>query len=497
MTCREEEMIGMNQIDQIKELQRQGYGPKEIAARLGIDRKTSTKYMLLDDWNPAAAQPRQIPSKLDRWKPEIERWLEEDQRMRFKQRHTAKRVHDRLLAEHPSEYVCSYPLVQRYVKQRKERRKESEGFLELIWAPGEAQADFGEADLIEAGVKRTVKYLTMSFPCSNGGYLQTFGGETAECVAQGLLDIFHHIGGVPSRIVFDNASGVGRRIRDRVILAELFLRFKCHYGFSVSFCNPASGHEKGHVENKVGYLRRNFFVPIPVVESLECWNEQLLQLAEKDFQRPHYKKGSKISELFEEERRHLGPLPAKPFSVERFSRVATDGYGKFCIDGRHWYSSSPQFASRELSVGIKAHSIVVYRENAEVLCTHRRTYGESRSDTTDYLTSLETLVKKPGAWPNSALRAGVRAPTREALDALAKTDLRRVLAVLAKSTVTFGFDNAVASLEEALRRGALDAFSLQAVSARLAFHGLQTPSELGPDLRAYDRALISDSGNRS
>ena len=496
MAYGEEEMIGMNQIDQIKELQRQGYGPKEIAERLGIDRKTSSKYMLQEDYSASLKEQRQLPSKLDRWKPQIEKWLEEDQLMRFKQRHTAKRIHDRLVAEHPSDYVCSYPLVQRYVKQRKEQRKESEGFLELVWAPGEAQADFGEADVIEAGMKRTVKYLTMSFPCSNGGYLQTFGGETAECVAQGLLDIFHHIGGVPSRIVFDNASGVGRRIRDRVILAELFLRFKCHYGFSVSFCNPASGHEKGHVENKVGYLRRNFFVPIPVVESLASWNEQLLRLAEKDFQRPHYKKGLQIAELFKEERRHLGPLPAKPFSVERFSRVHTDGYGKFCIDGRHWYSSSPEFASRELTVGIKAHSVVVYRESGEAFCTHRRAFGESRSDTSDYLTSLETLVRKPGAWPNSALRAAVTESTREALDTLAKTDLRRVLAVLAKSTVTFGFDIAVASLDEALRRGALDAFSLQAVSARLAFHGLQTPAELGPDLGAYDRVLISHAAGR-
>ncbi len=225
----------MDQVDQIKELQRQGYGPKEIAARLGIDRKTSARYMLKDDYSLSTMERKQAPSKLDPWKPQIEQWLEEDRRMRFKQRHTAKRIHHRLLQEHPNEYDCSYPLVQRYLKQRKAQRKESLGFLELVWAAGEAQADFGEADLIEAGVRRTVKYLTLSFPCSNGGYLQVFGGETAECVAQGLKDIFHHIGGVPSRIVFDNASGVGRRIRDRVTLAELFLRFKCHYGFSVSF----------------------------------------------------------------------------------------------------------------------------------------------------------------------------------------------------------------------------------------------------------------------
>jgi transposase len=489
-------MLAMNQIDQVKELQRQGYGPKEIAARLSIDRKTTAKYMLKDDFSTAVVPGRPTTSKLDPWKPQIEQWLEEDRRTRFKQRHTAKRIHHRLLEEHPGVYECSYPLVQRYLKQRKSEGKEPSGYLELLWGEGEAQADFGEADLIEAGLRRTVKYLTLSFPFSNGGYLQLFGGETAECVAQGLKDIFHHIGGVPSRIVFDNASGVGRRIGERVTLAELFLRFKCHYGFSVSFCNPASGHEKGHVENKVGYLRRNLLVPVPTVASLEGWNEELLELAERDFQRPHYKKGQQIAELFEQERLHLGPLPARPFNVERFSRAHTDGYGKFCLDGRHWYSSAPELAAHELAVGIRAHSVHVYREDGTLLCAHRRIFGEGRSDSVDYLTSLEALVKKPGAWVNSALRAGVAEGTREALDGMAKPDLRRVLTVLSKSATAFGFDVAVASLEEALRRGALDGYSLQAVSARIAFDGLQAQAESGCDLRAYDRAFIAVAGDR-
>jgi transposase len=146
-------MLVMNQIDQIKKLQRQGYGPKEIAARLGIDRKTASRFILRDDYSPSTVERKQAPSKLDSWKPEIERWLEEDRRMRFKQRHSAKRVHHRLLQEHSNEYDCSYPLVQRYLKQRKAERKESLRFLELVWAAGEAQADFGEADLIEAGVR--------------------------------------------------------------------------------------------------------------------------------------------------------------------------------------------------------------------------------------------------------------------------------------------------------------------------------------------------------
>ena len=218
-------MLQMNQIDQIKELQRQGLGSLEIAGRLKIDRKTVAKYMREEDFNEKAQEKRAPASKLDPWKPIIDGWLEEDQRMRFKQRHTAQRVHNRLQAEYPEDYRCSYPLVQRYLKQKKSERGADRGYLELVWPPGEAQADFGGADIIEGGVKRPIQYLCLSFPNSNGGFIQGFGGETAECVCQGLMDIFHHIGGVPRRIVFDNAGGVGRRVREKVTLADLFRRF--------------------------------------------------------------------------------------------------------------------------------------------------------------------------------------------------------------------------------------------------------------------------------
>jgi len=484
-------MLHMNQIDQIKDLQRQGFGPCEIAERLGIDRKTTAKYMKQDDFNTVSGIKTPLPSKLDPWKPTIDQWLVEDLKMRFKQRHTAKRVHTRLLEDHPHDYHCSYPLVQRYVKRQNAARKEAEGFLELVWAKGEAQADFGEAELIEAGVRRTVKYLTLTFPFSNAGFTQCFSGETAECVAQGLEDIFHHIGGVPGRIVFDNATGVGRRVRDRVTLSQLFLRFKCHYGFAVSFCNPDSGHEKGNVENKIGYTRRNFFVPLPNVDSLESWNRDLLAKATLDHEREHYKKGRSIAELFETERTSFGSLPARAFIVERFERVATDGYGKFCIDGKHWYSSSPEYGNSAVTIGLKAHELIVYRNDGEALCVHRRIYGDERSDSYDYRTSLATLMKKPGAWINSAFRAGVDDAVRSAMDGLSRPDLRKVLNVLVKSSATFGFDVAMTSLEEAITRGRLDSYSLGAVASRVAFDGLHgVPSE-GPDLGTYDRAFIS------
>ena len=486
-------MLRMNQIDEIKELQRQGRGPQEIASRLNLNRKTVAKYMRIEDFDGALSGKKASVSKLDHWKPKIDEWLAEDRRMRFKQRHTAKRVHERLLAEYPGAYRCSYPLVQRYLKEKKRERGAERGYLELVWPPGEAQADFGEADVVEGGVRRATKYLCLSFPHSNGGFVQTFGGETAECVCQGLGAIFHHIGGVPRRIVFDNASGIGRRVRDKTSLNNLFLRFKCHYGFSVSFCNPESGHEKGHVENKVGYLRRNFFVPIPEVGDLESWNRELLGRAEEDFDRPHYKKGLTIRELWAEERRHLSPLPERPFDVESQDKVRTNGYGKFCLDGRHWYSSAPEHAEETLTVGLRAHTVVVYGSDGSVVAVHRRSFGDRRTDTADHATSLETLLRRLRAWPNSPFRAGLSAPLRDALDALDRLDLRRVLSALSESIVVFGQEVALESLEEAVRRQTVDAFSLQALSNRIAYDGLIAVPERGPDLEAYDRTLLERS----
>jgi transposase len=166
-------MLRMNQVDQIKELQRQGVGPKEISERLNLNRKTVAKYMAREVFDSEAAGKVEVPSRIDPYRDKIEEWLEEDRRMRFKQRHTAKRVHERLKEEFGDSFTCSYSIVQRYVKARKAKRLVS-GSLELVWSPGEAQGDFGEADVISEGMSVTIKYLVLSFPASNGAYVQAF-----------------------------------------------------------------------------------------------------------------------------------------------------------------------------------------------------------------------------------------------------------------------------------------------------------------------------------
>jgi len=478
----------MTRIGMIKDLQDKGLGPVAISERLGLDRKTVSKYMAMERFEegaPKRSSP-QNSSKLDAFKPMIREWLEEDRKNRYKQRHTAKRIHVRL-QEECAGYDASYPLVQRYVKSLREEHYE-EGTQELVWHPGEAQADFGEADFYDGnGEKRMYKYLCLTFPYSNAGYAQLFGGETAECVVQGLKDIFHRIGGVPRRIVFDNATGVGRRMGEQVRLAEFFLRFKSHYGFQVTFCNPEAGYEKGNVENKVGYVRRNMFVPVPTVVDVCVFNEGLLKRCEDDGKREHYKKGVPMDHLFSDDRRALLYLPTAPFAVCRYARLKTDGYGKFLVDGKHFYSSSPDFAQQEIVVRITAHTIEPLLPTGEPMSIHERRFGSQRTDTVDVRTTLSRLLRSPGSWANSAVRDATPETLKANLDTLGRAQLKEALRLMHNLTTRYDFETAMQAMEEAARLGRLTDANANVLAARLATF---TPTETQPvDLSLYDAML--------
>lgn len=227
----------MSTIHQIKLLQAQGYGVSAIAEALGLDRKTVHKYLQQTDFSLTTPVPRQRAGKLDRYKATIDAWLAEDTHQWYKQRHTAQRIFDRLGETFPDRAV-SYRTVARYVQERR-RTAPTTGTLELEWHPGEAQVDFGQADILEHGETVRIHALVLTFPFSNAGYLQLFRGENAECVVHGLVDLFQHLRGRTA------ASGVGRRVGEHVRMTELFTRCQAHYGFETTFCNPYAGYEKG------------------------------------------------------------------------------------------------------------------------------------------------------------------------------------------------------------------------------------------------------------
>ncbi len=451
----------------------EGLSISRIAKEQGIDRKTVRKYVEQEDWNEQAqVRRRDRPGILEPFKPTIDAWLEQDRRRRRKQRHTAKRVYDRLVEE--KGFSGSYRTVATYVGQRKrETGRDSQPALPLVHRPGEAQVDFGAADYELQGTLVHGFFLSVSFPYSNAGFLQLVPGENAECLFEALMAIFGCIGGIPVRLWFDNASTLVRQILGggQRRLTDRLRRFQEHFGFAVAFCNPAAGHEKGSVENKVGYHRRNFLVPVPCFDDLEAFNAELLRRCAQDHQREHYRKERLIGELFAEDQAVLLPLPRIPFDPARYESHLADAYSMIALEGgRHRYSTSPRYAGERVKAKITAQWVVVLDESLRPVVTHRRLYGSSRQESMDWLPYLTQLSRRPGALKYTAVYTMMPEPLQRWLEAQPRQQVGKALGLLAALSGESGFAAACTAVSESILCGITDPDSLVALHDRLTRH---------------------------
>lgn len=480
-------MISMSQQHSIRQLRKQGDTVSEIARKVGVCRNTVYSCLARDDLSPQMPVVQARPKLLDPYRPLIVSWLEEDAREWRKQRHTAHRIWVRLTTEEGVE--CGESTVREYVRnlRRETGRPDAEGFLDLEWQPGEAQADFGEADFYVRGVKTRMSYFVLTFPYSNVGVAQVFPGENAECVCQGLRNVFEFAGGVPARIVFDNATGVGRRVCEKVRTTGLFGAFAAHYNFAFSFCNPDSGNEKGSVEAKVRYLRSNLFVPVPKMTDPARYNAKLPAMC-MALCKEHYLKGEPEEQLFVEDRLAMAGLPPRAFDVVRWERHKADKKGKVRLDGRHWYSTDPALAGRELVVGLRATTVTVHSASGEPVCEHPRAYGPAPTDTCDPASQLAVLAVKAGGWVNSRVRLAVPDDLREHMDSLSKPDLRAELRVMRDQSAVSGWDATVGAMRACLAAtGRIDEAGVALAAARAATG--EVVYDEAVDLAEYDRAL--------
>ena len=397
----------MSKAQSIREMRREGETITAISQKLGVSRDTVYKYLGKDDFSPEPPASAGGASIMDQYRRVIEGYLEEDSRNWRKQRHTGRKIYERLRDEHGCE--ASESTVRHYVaKVKRERGEQKSQFLTLVWHPGEAQVDFGEADFYVMGMRRRLYFMAVSFPYSNVGLAQLFPGQNAECVCQGLKNVFEYLGGVPLRLVFDNATGVGRKVSDTFRTTDMFGAFAAHYGFSFSFCNPNSGHEKGNVERKVCFIRNSLFVPVPVVTSVESYNRHLpdrCMALSKD--RAHWLKGEPEDRLFVEDQFALSGLPAEPFEVVKYVEPKTDKQGRFRLDGVHTYSTAPSLASTRVVVGVTAHKVKVYDAAGALVCEHARAYGDAPTDSEEPASQLALLCTRTNAWMNSQVRASL------------------------------------------------------------------------------------------
>lgn len=465
-------------MDKIKDIRFRYYvkGEKvaQIAGALQLDWKTVRKYIDMTDFNepnPKPASEQLFCPKLDAYKGTIDKWLEEDKQASRKQRHTAKRVFNRLKKEFPG-FDCSYRTVASYyaVKRKELFNGAKDGFLPLEHKPGEAQVDFGAADFYENGRRISGKYLEVSFPHSNKGYMQLFYGENMECLLEGLDAIFRHMGAVPDEIWFDNTTtivtkvirGGGRETTER------FNRFREHYRFQAVFMNPGEGHEKGNVENKVGYQRRNFLVPMPRFILLSDFNRQIFDTCEEDANREHYRYNETIEERFAEDLRHCHPLPEIEFDLSGKASITTNNWGKFFLNkGMHEYSSSPKYANMVVNLKLTSTLVIVMDENYREIVRHRRLYGDTKQHSMDWLPYLKQLSFRPRALKYSGIYDMMPPKMKQFLESCSSTETGKVLKVLVELTDRTGFDSALSTINHALDYGTTDADSLKNLYRRL------------------------------
>jgi len=399
-------------------------------------------------------QPIRRP-KLGPWIGVIDAILDDDKQRPAKQRHTAKRIFDRLREEHG--FTGGYTIVKDYV--RGEQLRSREMFVPLTHAPGEAQADFGEALVVIAGVEQKAHYLAMDLPHSDDCFVAAFPAETTEAFLEGHVRAFAYFGGVPTRILYDNTKIAVARIlggeqRQRT---RAFSELQSYYLFADKFGRPAKGNDKGKVEGLVGYARRNFMVPIPRFSSWEALNAHLQEQCRKRRERRLRGHSETIGERFERDRAAMLPLPATPYEAcEKISaRVSSLALVRYRSND---YSVPTQYGHRQVWVKGYVHEVAIAC-GSEVIARHKRSY-EREAVVFDPLHYLALLEQKTRALDQAAPLAGWQLPEcfitlRRLLEArLNKHGSREYVQVL-RLLETFALAEVTHAIEDALLLGTI------------------------------------------
>lgn len=433
----------------------EGKSRRAVAREFGLARKTIGKML---EYSLPPGYRRQKPvrrPKLGPWQGVIDAILEEDKQRPKKQRHTAKRIFERLRAEY--QYTGGYTIVKDYVRAAKIGGQEM--FVPLSHAPGEAQADFGEAVVVIAGVECKAHFMAFDLPHSDDCFVQAFPAETTEAFLEGHVRAFEYFGAVPTRILYDNTTlavarilGNGERQKTRA-----FSELQSYYLFAEKFGRPGKGNDKGKVENLVGYSRRNFMVPIPQATSWEALNAQLA--TDCRMRRARCLRGhtETIAERFERDRAAMLPLPAAPYEAcEKVAvRVSSISLVRYRTND---YSVPTQFGHRQVLVKGYVHRVEIIC-GAEVIARHERSY-EREAAIYDPLHYLALLEHKSRALDQAAPLAGWQLPEcfadlRRLLEARLKKHASREYIQVLRLLETFALEEVNAAVEHALQLGAI------------------------------------------
>ena len=433
----------------------EGLSQREAARRFGIDPRT-VKKMLSYSVPPGYVRTGvPVRPKLDPFIGIIDRILEEDKSRPKKQRHTSKRIFERLRDEYGFEGGIT--IVKDYICGAQQRQREM--FVPLAHPAGHAQVDFGEALAIIGGVERKIHFLAMSLPHSDACFVKAYPGETTEAFCDGHVSGFAFFGGVPISILYDNTKiavarilGDGRRQRTRV-----FSELQSHYLFEDRFGRPGKGNDKGKVEGLVGYCRRNFLVPMPRFETFDALNAHLEACCRRRWSERLRGHNQTVGERLERDCVVLQRLPAVAYDAcdKRPGRVSSLSLDRYRGTD---YSVPTRFGHGEVLVRGYVHEVVISC-GAEVIARHPRSYAHE-DFVFDPLHYLSLLERKAGALDQAAPLVGWVLPSvfgdlRRLLEArMGKKGKREYVQVL-RLLETFSLDDVRAAISDALERGAI------------------------------------------
>jgi len=433
--------------------------------------------------------------KLDPFVGIIDRILEEDRSAPRKQRHTAKRIFERLRDEHGFE--GGYTIVKDYVRER--RRRSREVFVPLAHDPGHAQVDFGEALAVIAGVERKVHFFAMDLPHSDACFVKAYPAETSEAFCEGHIAAFAFFGGVPRSILYDNTMlavarilGDGTRQRTRI-----FNELQSHYLFADRYGRPGKGNDKGKVEGLIGLARRNFMVPIPRLGSFEALNAYLEARCRDRLAARLRGHDETIGERLERDLRALLSLPPSPYDACDKCPGRVSSLSLVRYKGND-YSVPVAYGHREVLIRGFVQEVVISC-GAERIARHRRSY-EREDLVFDPLHYLPLIEQKIGALDQAAPLKDWELPEafatlRRLMEArMGKAGKREYVQVL-RLMESFRPSEVEAGVRDALRLGAI---GFDAVKHLVLCRIEHRPPRLDLDVYPYlPRARVATTSARA
>ncbi|MCP4308839.1 MAG: IS21 family transposase [bacterium] len=398
-------MLRVELFERIRRDRREDASIRELSVKYGVHRRT-VRQAIDDAVPPVRKTPVRDAPVLGPWKETIRGWLEVDLSVPRKQRHTARRVWERLVAEYGVQVGES--TVRRFVADTKAELVA--GSLLVAMVPqthqlgAEAEVDFGEFHVWLCGEWTRLWLFVMRLSGSGKAFHHVFGNECGESFYEGHNLVFDYFGGVPSTIRYDNLKAAVTRVllgRQRWE-NQKFIALRSHYGFESFFCLPgiAGAHEKGGVEGEIGRFRRRHLVPVPKVESLDELNTLVAQGDIIDDGRVISGRplvdGRRISigEHFALEQPLLEPLPTDHFEVAVELVCRVDHKSRICVR-QAFYSVPVRLVGRKIRVRLGACHVEAF-DGTKVAAQHQRSLHKATETLTlDHY--LEILTRKPGA----------------------------------------------------------------------------------------------------